>query len=96
MKTGIELIAQERKEQIEKHGFDDDYNQNTNYQLKKAALYALTLDREHYPTTWEFWFHDKLANKKSRMAESDFYLAQLKIAGALIAAEIDRILVDED
>lgn len=90
MKTGIELIAEERQEQIEKHGFqnDEDYNLE---ELKEAAIYTLTLDRDKYPASWEFWFHDKLKAKENRMAEMDFYRERLKIAGALIAAELDRI-----
>lgn len=93
MKTGVELIAQERKEQIEKHGFDLDKDSEF-YQLeelKLAALYALTMKREFYPESWGFWWHDKMIRKQERMAEQDFYIEQLKIAGALIAAEIDRV-----
>lgn len=93
MKTGIELIAQERKEQIEKHGFNENIDQEyyTDNQLTKAAMYALTLDRQHYPENWEFWWHDKMMAKKERMSEQEFWIERLKIAGALIAAEIDRI-----
>lgn len=47
MKTGIELIAEERQEQIEKHGFttDEDYNLG---ELVEGAKYALTMNREYY------------------------------------------------
>lgn len=93
MKTGIELIAQERKEQIEKHGFDvssdkDSYNRN---ELVNAAIYSLTQDQVWYPDSWEFWFHDKMKAKGARMSEEEFWIERLKIAGALIAAEIDRL-----
>jgi len=93
MKTGIELIAQERKEQIEKHGFDlsRDAEYYCKNELPDAALYALTLEREHYPATWDFWFHNKLMDKERRLSENEFWIERLKIAGALIAAEIDRI-----
>ena len=39
MKTGIELIAQERAEQIEKHGrtIELDVKQNNHHQLSDAA-----------------------------------------------------------
>ncbi len=42
-KTGIELIAQEREEQIEKHGRNIDYDKefHKECQIKFAALYAL-------------------------------------------------------
>jgi hypothetical protein len=93
MKTGIELIAQERNEQVEKHGFSlekdaEFYKKN---ELPDAAMYALTLEREHYPATWDFWFHDKMRDKERRLSDQEFWLERLKIAGALIAAEIDRI-----
>ncbi len=98
MKTGIELIAQERKEQIEKHGFDIEkdaefYQKN---ELVDAALYAMTFDRERYPESWSFWFHDKMRSKEERMSEHDFHIERLKIAGALIAAEIDRIQNEQE
>lgn len=93
MKTGAEFIAEERKEQIEKHGFDvvkdADYYQKG--ELVEAAIYALTGDRQRYPQSWEFWFHDKMTAKRERLSDLDFAVERLKIAGALIAAEIDRI-----
>lgn len=93
MKTGIELIAEERKEQIEKHGFNvhDDSEVYSDGELALAAQYALTMDRELYPTAWEFWWHDKMVEKKKRLSDQEFRIEQLKIAGALIAAEIDRL-----
>lgn len=96
-KTGIELIEQERKEQIEKHGFlvgaNDEYYQKN--ELVDAAMYALTQDRKHYPESWEFWFHDKMVEKERRMSEHEFWIERLKIAGALIAAEIDRVQLED-
>lgn len=93
MKTGIELIAEERQEQIEKHGFDlhDDAEFYDEGELVEAAKYALTLDKNYYPTGWEFWWHDKMMDKQKRLSEQEFWIERLKIAGALIAAEIDRI-----
>lgn len=92
MKTGIELIAQERKEQIEKHGFDvvhdaEFYQRN---ELVNAAIYSLTQDLVWYPDSWKFWFYDKMIDKSIRLSEKEFWIERLKIAGALIAAEIDR------
>lgn len=98
MKTGIELIAEERKEQIEKHGYDvdrdADYYQNN--ELVNAAQFALTLKREYYPQTWEFDFQNKMKAKEERLSEQEFWIERLKIAGALLAAEIDRLQSDED
>lgn len=85
MKTGVELIAEERQEQIEKHGFDiqndEDYSQN---ELIKAALFAINPDQFEWPYHWGQVFRSKIKNKPNAVE-------RLKIAGALIAAEIDRI-----
>lgn len=93
MKTGIELIAEEREEQKVKHGYslDEDAEYYSSEELRKAAIYSLTLDRGWYPESWEFWWHDKMMSKKERMSQNEFYIERLKIAGALIAAEIDRL-----
>ena len=85
MKTGIELIAEERQEQIEKHGFDikndQDYSQN---ELIKAALFAINPDQFEWPYYWGEEFRHKIKSKPNSVE-------RLKIAGALIAAEIDRL-----
>lgn len=83
MKTGIELIAQERFEQIEKHGFsvenDEFYSQN---ELLKAALFCINPDVFEWPFYWQEKFRDKILNKSDE--------ERLTVAGAFIAAEIDR------
>ena len=107
MKTGIELIADERQEQIEKHGrsIEDDvlYNDGKYViegkdfeepQLPNAAGLLLLTDHEDIlrpqllegyfiPYGWnkEIWL--KMLNKP--------YKDRLIIAGALIAAELDRL-----
>lgn len=91
MKTGIELIAEERNEQIEKHGRTVDYDviQNSNEQLSDAASKLCVDDAGGYwptdtlPLNWRQDLWDKMTNKP--------YKERLIIAGALIAAEIDRI-----
>lgn len=84
MKTGIELIAEERQEQIEKHGWDlrndSDYKDE---ELLKAALFCIDQKRFEWPFGWIVNFRSKII-RKSRVD-------QLKVAGALIAAEIDRL-----
>lgn len=84
MDIGIELIAIERKEQIEKHGFDAEHDRS-NYcgELQDAAIYLLTENTAVYPGTWRNNFRKKFMNKSN--------IERLTIAGALIAAEIDRI-----
>lgn len=91
---GIELIARERKEQIEKHGFSvvDDAIYYENQELRNAAMFALTADEKYYPDNWESWFKKKMRTKRQSMEPLEFDIERLKIAGALIAAEIDRLL----
>jgi hypothetical protein len=84
MKTGTELITEERKEQVEKHGWnlknDSDYS---NEELLKAALFCVDQKRFEWPWFWQSKFRDKVLMKTR--------VEQLTEAGAFIAAEIDRI-----
>lgn len=93
MKTGIELIAEERQRQIEK-GWSLGHDQrHGNGELLKAAETYIT--PEHYdngcPTRREkLWpFNTKFKGGESRIDE-------LVKAGALIAAEIDRLTVKRE
>lgn len=90
--TGIEMIAAERQEQITKHGFDlaDDNNNYKNNELVNAAIYSLTLKASYYPKTWTSWWRKRMFAKKDRMSYEQFEIEKLKIAGALIAAQIDK------
>lgn len=87
MKTGIELIAIERKEQIEKHGraVEKDVFQNNDRELSIAASELLHTAPyvEDFPPGWDKSIVIKMARKS--------YKERLIIAGALIAAEIDRL-----
>lgn len=91
MKTGIELIAQERISQIYKHHrtIDDDVKYNDNEQLAQAAEMLLAvsheegIDPESFPDDWDSDVCQKMISKP--------YKERLIIAGALIAAEIDRL-----
>jgi len=89
-KTGVELIADERKEQIEKHGrtIKKDVKLNGQEQLRRATIYLLQTDRHsvHAPFGWSDSIWEKMMNKP--------YKERLIIAGALIAAEIDRLQAD--
>lgn len=83
MKTGIELIAIERQEQIEKHGYTTENDRvYDNNQLSDFATAILQEDASWYPWNKTLWVHIKRKPK----------IEQLAIAGALIAAEIDRLL----
>jgi len=86
---GVSLIAQERHEQKTKHGYTDEFQaQNPQYysngQLIDAAHYALTL--HGWPASWEN------IETKERIAQKS-YRDRLIVAGALIAAELDRLQV---
>lgn len=92
--TGIELITKEREEQIEKHKYTtlSDKMVNAEQQLASAAQYLLeekTEDKDEIyllaalPYKWNAEIWQKMCNKP--------YKERLIIAGALIAAEIDRI-----
>jgi hypothetical protein len=85
--TGIEFIAKQRAEQLEKHKFsiEEDLKHNKYEQLRMGAIFVLTGDEYYYPPTWEQWFYEKISAKESKVE-------RLAIAGALIAAEIDRLL----
>jgi hypothetical protein len=87
-KTGVELIAKERHEQFEKHGrtIEEDVRNNTKEQLSRAAKNLLEL-RPHRigcPDGWSEEIWQKMASKP--------YKERLIIAGALIAAELDRLI----
>jgi hypothetical protein len=91
METGIELIAKERQEQIEKHRrtLQLDALNNSEMQLSDAAAKLCVDDAGGYwktelcPNGWDQDVWDKMTNKS--------YKERLIIAGALIAAEIDRL-----
>ena len=85
--TGIELITKERKEQIEKHGRDKEHDSNHDEeQLKEAAMFSIRpyddLGGINLYEGWQ-WFTMKVREKTE--------IERLTIAGALIAAEIDRL-----
>lgn len=88
--TGVKLIAIERQEQIEKHGWDVDSEYEAG-QLAQGAVYCLTLKDEDYPEGWDLWFYNKVKAKKDRMTDVEFEIEMKKIAGAFCAAEIDRL-----
>lgn len=95
--TGIDLIAQERQEQLTKHGrtVESDKEQNTEFQLPDAAAALavpvpaglegayLQMQEDHPPIGWDRQIWGSMLRKS--------YKERLIIAGALIAAELDRI-----
>ena len=50
MKTGIELITEERNEQIEKHKWSEDHDdQHKDRELLNAAIFLLTKNPTYAP-----------------------------------------------
>lgn len=91
MKTGIELIAEERQRQIEKEGWTPEHDaEHTNNELALAAICYTApefvrksgrwYDINLWPWSQSYW----KPTPKNRIRE-------LTKAGALIAAEIDRL-----
>lgn len=95
-KTGIELIAEERKRQIEIEGFTEDHDksESSGNMAKAAACYAFAPFmkddiREGYKIPSGMWPDYWLA-KWWKPTPND-RIKELAKAGALIAAEIDRL-----
>ena len=90
--TGIELIAQERQEQIEKHHrtleADKAFNsQPTGYR----EMTPLALQASRLLDSSLMWRVDHWSKEITDKMEGKPYRERLIIAGALIAAELDRI-----
>lgn len=89
MKTGIELIAEERQKQLENYSVQFDVEVNSGFErpLTRAAA-GLSIESNGFvsrfmiPEGWDRTQWNKLNDKP--------YKHRLIIAGALIAAEIDR------
>lgn len=101
--TGVEHIAAERQRQIEKEGWTAEHDrQHVGGELAMvAALYAAPKrlyeqnfnNREDYIAFQDPWPRSWACRYDKR--EKHSRLRRLEIAGALIAAEIDRISVEE-
>ena len=107
MDTGIELIAKERQEQIEKHGWDlkhDDIHDDG--ALVHAALvcasYEKLYTKHKYASSIVFQVversgfnlpveYDGNVLIENHTLSNEKRIHQLKVAGALLAAEIDRL-----
>lgn len=100
MKTGIELIADERKRQIELEGWtaEHDAQHNEGELANAACVYAMTNDMISFmDADWgndmylHFWPFDLDWLKKDKTDETEKRIRDLAKAGAMIAAEIDRL-----
>ena len=94
MKTGIELIAEERQEQIEKHGWtkQHDEQEHDGDELVRAACaiaYDSVLDKPARFSAPD-WAWDIREHKQMSKRKNIEKIERWKVAGALIAAAIDR------
>lgn len=99
MKTGIELIAEERQEQIEKHGrtIDYDVEHNIHGQLVEAIMLLIAnvgfrrqrieMEKDAFEDLRPLDWGREICFKMISKSEID----QFKIIGAFAAAEIDRL-----
>lgn len=85
IKSGIELIAAERQEQFEKHKrtIFSDVTYNTEWELSSGAIALLLKDGSYFSPKWDKDICDKMISKPDK--------ERFIIAGALVAAEIDRL-----
>jgi hypothetical protein len=81
--TGIELIATERERQVSVEGYGDEHdNDHEDGTLAEAGAHLAALRGYDHAPAWSK--HLKVKHSRNRVRE-------LTIAGALVAAEIDRI-----
>lgn len=100
---GLKLITNERYEQIGKHGYDESFiKANPKYyddcEMAQVASLLISIqgdmafhesDLEMIPESWD----DDEENRKMLLKP---YRERLIIAGALIAAELDRLFCNGD
>lgn len=94
--NGVERIAAERQRQIETEGYVAEHDlAHANGELARAAaVYALPQELRHRPI-WNQSLLNLLWPRYWLIKESTDRVRELEKAGALIAAEIDRLLAEE-
>jgi hypothetical protein len=94
MKTGVQLITEEREKQISKHGFTGEHHFNHPEWYNKGQLIEAAVKLSNviaYNQTPENWDGQWFTNLCRRTHKE-----RLIIAGALICAEIDRLNYEND
>jgi len=98
MTNGVKAIQEERERQIEK-GYSKKHDQtfHKNGELLDVPL-GILLYHSNYRIEGDNSFYRALADWERYIIEkySDYYKRSLEVAGAMIAAELDRILDDEE
>lgn len=83
--NAIELIAKERQEQVEKHGFDSVHDdEHGDCQLEQAAISIVSDDPDMWPWQGELDMFHRISRKSP--------IDRLVIAASFLAAEIDRLI----
>jgi hypothetical protein len=92
--TGVELIAEERKEQIEKHGYTaaEDDTRHDGALAMAGAAYAVNMAAEAGRRIPVDPVQDLWLFPINSFKPGDDPLKSLAKAGALIAAEMDKII----
>lgn len=94
MKTGVQLITEEREKQISKHGFTGEHHFNhpewydENQLIDASRRLSYKTANDSTPTNWDAEWFKNLCDRP--------YKERLVIAGALIGAEIDRLSYEND
>jgi len=85
MKTGIELITEERQKQISKgYTLEHDRTVNSGSSLEMAAVGTLLGNPGSFPADWG----NEAIERLCRHDKAD----RIRIAAALLAAELDRLI----
>lgn len=93
LKTGLWRIIKERYEQLGKHGFDAGHDdENSRAELAQAAAYLISEGSPAIPNNLFAGFPDTWTKSWKERFDRKSDIEKLTIAGALIAAEIDRRL----
>lgn len=88
--TGIERISKERQRQIEKEGFDDRHDDQYGAWVLSAAAFCYLVSADKPTVFWSSPPNEWPWDRKWWKPSSDA-IRNLEKAGALIAAEIDRL-----
>lgn len=91
-KTGAQLISEERQEQIKKHGWSSSHDQQHiggELAIVAATLATYHTDAQVVDFSTLYGSGDNAWGLENKLKHDT--INRLKIAGALIAAEIDRL-----
>lgn len=98
MNKSIELINAERERQINTEGYNNEHDDaECSGALSTAgAIYALPWNIRNILKAIDYWPWDKSFYKPSKYDDIDSRIKELSKAGALIAAEIDKLLREKE